>query len=230
MISEQDKQAILNGSFGVSRDGTKCKYIGRSQYSNYPYVFMYIHEDGFIMNTIHVNEEFKGSNSYESLYDVIGLWTKKPESFNLEKALQGEPVKLRCGLKAYIRYIAPPEYTGNYTLNGYIINPDEPDGVTFEQWTITGKEFNNNDECDYDIVSMWKDPEPNRVTLTLPCPLKEPKEDMWFIGSDGRAIKSAYTKDNADFSLWGNAFNAGFYFGSEAEAQEWIDALKNNRK
>lgn len=28
MISEQDKQAILNGAYGITRDGYKCKYIG----------------------------------------------------------------------------------------------------------------------------------------------------------------------------------------------------------
>ncbi|MDO9828082.1 hypothetical protein Q7494_11235, partial [Glaesserella parasuis] len=27
MISEQDKQAILNGACGISRDGYKCRYL-----------------------------------------------------------------------------------------------------------------------------------------------------------------------------------------------------------
>jgi len=28
MISEKDKQAILNGAYGVSRSGLKCKFVG----------------------------------------------------------------------------------------------------------------------------------------------------------------------------------------------------------
>lgn len=230
MINEQDKQAILNGSFGVSRDGSKCKFIGKLYTPDpYNYFFVYFNKVG-ITNYESLNEDFLENPSSESPLDVVGLWENRQEPFNLDKALQGEPVLLRDGLKAYIRYISPPEYTGNYILNGYIINPDEPDGITFEQWTIAGKEFNDNDEHEFDIISMWKDPEPNRVTLTLPCPLKEPKDGMWFIGSEGSIIKSAYKKDDPDFAICESIFNAGFYFGSEAEAQEWLDAMKNNRR
>ena len=34
MISEQDKQAILNGAFGKTRDGRKAKFIGFNHSDN----------------------------------------------------------------------------------------------------------------------------------------------------------------------------------------------------
>ena len=58
-----------------------------------------------------------------STTDIVGLWEDKLEAFNLERALNGEPVKLRCGLKAYIKYVMPPEYKGSYPIRGYIIDP-----------------------------------------------------------------------------------------------------------
>lgn len=220
MISEKDKQAILNGSFGISRDGAKCKFVGKLDTSDpYKYFFVYFNKVG-ITYYESLNEDFLENSSSESPLDVIGVWKDEPEPFNLEKALQGEPVKLRDGSKAYVKYIMPSEHGELYPVHGYFFDPDEPTNVEIEQWTEEGKAYIPDPNSDSDIISMWKDPEPNRVTLTLPCPLKEPKEPMWFIGSDGRAVKSAYKKDNSDISLWENAFNAGFYFGSEQEAQE----------
>jgi hypothetical protein len=82
--------------------------------------------------------------------------------FDLHRALNGEPVRLRCGYKAYIhaelpnhiRELVPHE---QYTIIGSII--DSSTGRcndTFATWTDEGKfltlPYNN---ADNDIIGMW---------------------------------------------------------------------------
>ncbi|MDO9858950.1 hypothetical protein Q7453_11475, partial [Glaesserella parasuis] len=111
MISEQDKQAILNGAYGISRKGLKCKFVGFTNGTHsYVHMFVYFNTEGFIVNIEYLNENFNNSTAFESLEDVIGLWQDKPEPFDLKRALNGEPVMLRNGLKAYVKYVMPPEY------------------------------------------------------------------------------------------------------------------------
>lgn len=167
MISEQDKQAILNGAYGITRNGNKVKHIFTSDINstqNKHLFIEYVVRDGKLdfYNTLWLSEDFKfyADTVIKHNLDVIGLWQDKPEPFNLEKALQGEPVMLRNGLKAYIKYTAPSEYTGEYPLKGYIIDPDSSEGITSESWTLAGKEFTLEVEYDGDIIGMWKEPEP----------------------------------------------------------------------
>lgn len=226
MISEEDKKEILNGAYGISRDGVKCKYVGLSDYENYPYVFIYFNDSNEIVRTLQLSEEFHNIIDTVSVTDIVGLWKDLPEPFNLEKALQGEPVMLRNGLKAYIKYTAPSEYTGEYPLKGYIIDPDSSEGITSESWTLAGKEFTLGVEYDGDIIGMWKEPEPvsNTVTVTLPKPLTEPKDEMWFIRLDG------YTKSSYGKNIPLDRLKLRYYFGSEADAQAWLDAIQNSRR
>lgn len=223
MINEQDKQAILNGSFGVSRDGCKCKLVGITTSSTFKYFFVYFNEEGLVISHNYLNENFHEYKDTSSKYDVIGIWKDEPEPFNLEKALQGEPVKLRDGSKAYVKYIMPSEHGELYPVHGYFFDPDEPTDVEIEQWTAEGKAYIPDPNSDSDIISMWEDPEPNRVTLTLPCPLKEPKEPMWFINKSG-IFPSNYGKNIPEYT-----FLSRPYFGSEQDAKAWWEAMMNSR-
>lgn len=71
--------------------------------------------------------------------------------FDLEKALNGEPVVLRDGTKAFIRHYetelekAPP-------LIGFRVRGDS---VYSLQWTECGDYYWSNDESDFDIIGMW---------------------------------------------------------------------------
>lgn len=226
MISEEDKKEILNGAYGISRDGVKCKYVGLSDYENYPYVFIYFNDSNEIVRTLQLSEEFHNIIDTVSVTDIVGLWKDLPEPFNLEKALAGEPVMLRCGLKAYVKFTAPPEYTGDYPLQGYSIVPDSSEGIIFESWTLAGTEFTNGVGHDNDIIGMWKEPEPvsKNVTVTLPRALREPKDDMWYITESG-VFKSSYKKD---ISL--TIFNNRSYFASEADAEAWLKAMQDSRR
>lgn len=232
MISEQDKQQIINGAFGVTREGYKAKLVFTSTKNDKDSRYLFAITTDFGEHSIWVNENLKEVSYRDSPEDIIGLWQDKQEPFNLEKALAGEPVMLRNGSKAYVKFVMPSEYKGKYPLNGYITNPYSSDVLDPEQWTMEGKEYNDGNPYDYDIISMWKDPElvSNTVTLTLPCPLKEPQNNMWFIGGDGVAMKSDYQKDIPTRTFNKDKFDNGFYFGSKEDVQAWLDALKNNRR
>lgn len=179
MISEKDKQAILDGAYGISRGGFRCKFVGVSiSKSIFTHDFVYFNDDGLIYHHSSLTKDFKNYEGADSVNDVIGIWEDKVEPFNLEKALAGEPVKLRCGLKAYIKYVMPPEYRGKYPLMGYIMNPDIACDVESYSWVREGKAFLTASDHENDIIGMWEEPEPvsRNVTVTLPRALRKPRD------------------------------------------------------
>lgn len=233
MISEQDKQAILNGAYGITRNGNKVKHIFTSDINstqNKHLFIEYVVRDGKLdfYNTLWLSEDFKfyADTVIKHNLDVIGLWQDKPEPFDLERALAGEPVKLSNGSKAFIKYVMPKEYTGLHPLNGYLYDLDNEEEVELYQWAENGKAFATGQACVYDIVSMWKEPEPvsNTVTVTLPRPLKKPQDGMWHISEYG--IFEAYYGKEMDLDL----FNKRVYFDSKADAQAWFKAMQDSRR
>lgn len=132
--------------------------------------------------------------------------------FDLEKALAGEPFNLD-GEK---RYAAKQ-------VDGLLIHYSiDKDGKLDCSW-------NSVDYLeDESGATMWQEPRP-RVTLDLPCPLKEPQEGMWFITESGEAVKSNYRYDYTD-ALNLEGFASGLYFATEEDAQEWLDAMRNARR
>lgn len=149
--------------------------------------------------------------------------------FDLENAIAGEPVKTRDGNKAYvIAIVDAPEELSNYHLIGYGFNGIHKE---FMHWGKTGKALIDDTSCD-DIVGMWEKPRPT-VTLTLPCPLKEPQDDMWVIDTDFTVFESIYNSNTGMKAIseeYRNRFDAGLYFASKEDAQAWLDALKNSRR
>lgn len=231
MISEREKQAILNGAYGITREGKKVKYVGKrepvDEHSDYPHFFVVINQKGEITRTLCLSEDFTHYLGNESDHSVVGLWENRLESFDLERALAGEPVMTRDRSKAYVQtQISQPKGLEHYSLIGFGYNGEHKE---FLHWDETGKVMADDDSCD-DIIGMWQEPKPapNTVTLTLPCPLKEPKDDMWYISSAGIIHKSSYNKGTPMY--WEESFNAGFYFGSESDAQMWLDAMRDNRR
>lgn len=148
--------------------------------------------------------------------------------FNLKEALAGEPVKLRDGTKAIIigKFLPEHCYTETRPVVGYVLNVEGKIAYSLN-WFFNGS-YKNEGEYKFDIVGMWEEPRPT-VTLTLPCPLKEPKEGMWIIGDNFKIYKSKFTEDNPDI-ISKEDLMQGRYFDSEKDAQVWLDALKNSRR
>ena len=224
MLNEH-KQKILGGAYGISRGGSKCKFVGvTTNKSSYNHMVVYFNDDGLIWHQLSLTEDLGMYNDRTSQHDVVGLWNDDPkpvapvapvapEPFDLEKALNGEPVMLRNGSKAIIL-----EQVGD-TLIGYF---DECSPLA---WKLNGYVRFYVDP-DHEIVGMWKEPEPvsKNVTVTLPRALRKPKDEMWFIGSNG-PNRSSYG-ENIQLGY----FEKTPYFGSEADAKAWFDAMQDSRK
>ncbi|MCT8823532.1 hypothetical protein KZ326_04055 [Glaesserella parasuis] len=227
MISEQDKQAILNGAYGISRNGMKCKFIDICDTEdNYTHFFVYFSDNGLIHHHSYLTKDFVDSTTIKTVNDVVGLWEDKPEPFNLDKALKGEPVMTREGNKAYIKYCLPEEYKNGFPLGGYIINSKA--SINHYSWSLTGKAVEI--ECSHpeDIIGMWKEPdsEPKSVKSVnaLPASLTKPQDGMYYLNECG-VYPSAYGKE-MDI----NIFNQRVYFASEQDGRDWFNAMKNTYK
>lgn len=147
--------------------------------------------------------------------------------FNLEEALAGEPVKLRSGRKAYIKYSLKAEKVecGVYSeICGYVLN--EYNQVLYNcSWSKEGNYYGFHSEDD--IIGMWEEKQP-RITLNLPAPLKEPREGMFYI--EFGIISQSKWKNNEVLNNEQKAILArGGYYATPGDAQEWLDAMKNNR-
>lgn len=207
MISEHDKQAILDGAYGVSRGGVKVKFIGRTNNTDYPYQFIYYAKDtDLIKDSLVTTNNFLSVIDDMSTTDVIGLWEDKPEPFDLERALDGELVK----------YSDKPCYVYQSKVTG-LFWVEAQDGS-----------FVDNDTS-LEAVSeqgMWKEPEPvsKNITVTLPRALRAPRDEMWCFTEYG-VFKSSFgteiSKDN---------FKRSVYFGTEEDAKAWFDAMQDSRK
>lgn len=139
--------------------------------------------------------------------------------FDLKKALAGEPVKLRNGMKAYIKYNleVEPCFDGNFPLQGYFIN----NGIIIFSWSLKG-EATSIVGNEIDIVGMWEEPRP-RVQLDLPCPLKKWKPDCYLITDRLTVEKTVFTERPFNEELC-------LYFDKEEYAEEWINAMKQSKR
>lgn len=149
------------------------------------------------------------------------------KSFNLEEALAGEPVKLRSGRKAYVKYSLRAEKVefGVYSeLHGYVLN-EFNQFLYASTWTKEGKYHDLNSEDD--IIGMWEEQQP-RITLDLPAPLKKPQEGMCYI-QNGRIYETIWTEHTPLEKIQRDMLNDGCYFANKKDAKEWLNAMKNNR-
>ncbi|HDR1538665.1 TPA: pyruvate kinase, partial [Pasteurella multocida] len=90
------------------------------------------------------------------------------KEFDLEKALAGEPVVLRNGDKAFVKFVLENPLFEDDQVVGFHIDSEGKEEVT--SWGNNGVHIPNTNSI-YDIIGMWEEPRPT-VTLTLPCPLK----------------------------------------------------------
>lgn len=82
------------------------------------------------------------------------------EKFDLKRALAGEAVQLRGGLKAFVRY-HETERKMIHPLMGIVLH--YTDVTTAREWNADGYFHGLNLEHDYDIIGMWP-----KEALTMP--------------------------------------------------------------
>lgn len=151
------------------------------------------------------------------------------KEFNLDAALNGEPVMLRNGKKAYIGYKTPDYYVSDngreikFPLHGYIIKAYNIIEVPYMFWNINGRAYKDGIDNASDIIAMWEEP---KISIEdLPKPFKPKSGDKYYyINEDGISIVRCYDED--DDSDVGMAENAQCYRTRE-DAQKWLDFMKS---
>lgn len=165
MLSENDKQAILNGAFGVTRKGQKAKFLGKNGRSDHAWWCFY-NDDGSVDDFKPFQSVFEYRENKQAHFDIIGLWQDKPEPFDLEQALAGNPlIDLHNNEKCWL-------YKSHNNGKLIIEYENEYDGDSDLPKISFISEENNLTDC----FGMWKDPELqlSSNSLQLPKPVTDP--------------------------------------------------------
>ena len=149
------------------------------------------------------------------------------KEFNLEAALNGEPVMLRNGEKAIIKYNLLDEIENieerdaTYPLIGYRLYENY---VSTTSWDLSGKSVYWA-TVQYDIVGMWEEPKKQISVEDLPKPFK-PKDGESYFYITGGIIEyddDFWSKNKFDKA---KAERGGCYRTKE-DAQKWLDFMKS---
>ena len=155
---------------------------------------------------------------------------KKIKEFNLDAALNGEPVMLRNGKKAYIGYKTPDYYVSDngreikFPLHGYIIKAYNIIEVPYMFWNINGRAYKDGIDNASDIIAMWEEPKKQISIEDLPKPFYPIDGDKYFYFSEN-GIESVNFCETEDSDL-GLAEN-GQCFRTREDAQKWLDFMKS---
>jgi hypothetical protein len=147
------------------------------------------------------------------------------KEFNLDAALNGEPVMLRNGCKGVVYYKIPKEYVFSdgsnsaFPLKGLIFDEDGFIKDSSYFWTDNG--FCNHESYHpNDIIGMWQDP---KISIEdLPKPFKPRKDEEYFYLGCNTVYSKRYCDDfDHDLSEGGQCFR------TEEDAQKWINFMKS---
>ena len=147
------------------------------------------------------------------------------KEFNLDAALNGEPVMLRNGCKGVVYYKIPKEYVFSdgsnsaFPLKGLIFDEDGFIKDSSYFWTDNG--FCNHESYHpNDIIGMWEEP---KISIEdLPKPFKPHIGDEFFYLNDGVV---RYFSSYAGSAV--NLMKNGQCFRTEEDAQKWLDFMKS---
>ncbi|VEH66641.1 pyruvate kinase [Rodentibacter pneumotropicus] len=120
MLSEKEIEALKKGAYGIRREGRKARYIGENKSGN-PIIARFCKDGTFDSMDVYTTS-FVLIEGMETQFDIVGLWEDRPEPFNLERALAGEPVLLENGDKAFVKFQLGAPVIGYHSLVGYFIN------------------------------------------------------------------------------------------------------------
>lgn len=146
------------------------------------------------------------------------------KEFNLEAALNGEPVKLACGRKAYIlydlsRYPELLKHANRRPLNGLVMSDCKENDCYPDNWLSDGKNsfYKNN------IIGMWE--EQKTSIEDLPKPFYPEESNGYFYISDGKVAYNLYHSKYSESSV--QMARNGQSFRTREDAQKWLDFMKS---
>lgn len=151
------------------------------------------------------------------------------KEFDLKAALNGEPVMLRNGQKAYIKYNLLDEINslnvkvGMYPLVGYRL---ECNYINNTSWDVLGiAKYRATRE--YDIIGMWEEP---KISIKdLPKPFKPTTQEQYFTITSKYKYEPLYVEETANFNtpIDNDLINQGNAFRTREDAQKWLDFMKS---
>lgn len=152
------------------------------------------------------------------------------KEFNLDAALNGEPVRLRDGRKAIIYHRVPDIYTHKngvkviYPVVGMTFNTDGTVDNPCAAWMANGR-FTSG-WCGKDIVGMYEEPKINIEDLPKPFKPKE-TESYYYINGGCIEYKREYRYSNL-FDRY--AAENGNCFRTREGAEMWLKLMKGMLK
>ncbi|MGY6089783.1 hypothetical protein [Avibacterium paragallinarum] len=149
------------------------------------------------------------------------------KEFNLEKALSGEPVKLRNGKKAYVKYQVDTKC--DYPLAGYLIDGDG--GIYHNNWLLDGRNWTDSKDG-RDIIGMWEEPKPKRfingIEVQQPLTMKTyiSGEKYWCVDLESSELVTEITLYAFNTESL-NLVTRGLAFRRKQDAKAMAKALLN---
>lgn len=149
------------------------------------------------------------------------------KEFNLDAALNGEPVKLRNGSKAFICYKLSRDFKYwdgspiNFNVWGYILNFNGDIAMLNATWKEDGKWTMDETKSDRDIIAMWEEPKISIEDLPNPF-IPSHQEEYWVVSPD-YAEPQRY---NACY-LGHSSIQNGNCFRTKEDAQKWLDFMRS---
>lgn len=213
MLSEQDKQAILNGAYGLSRDKSKMQLIFTSDKNITMFKHLFIKHGENNHTEVWLDENLQYlTNVDQNEYDIIGLWEEsiEPEPFNLERALNGESIVHKENGRI------TRVHRESFFNSGFFVTECYGEIKLYTEGDLNKYFY------------MYQEPKRPTVTLTLPCPLKELNINQTFFRSTpvGIITGELYSGELHQKLALAN----GGCFATREEAEAWRDAMKNNSK
>ena len=147
------------------------------------------------------------------------------KNFDLKAALNGEPVMLRNGKKAFVvydlrNYPALMGKLGKKPLNGIVFNKD---GDECKYIDVEWNEAGSNASVQFDIIAMWEEP---KISIEdLPNPFK-PKDGELFYYIYWGEIYCDYGCSERS-SIYRSFSQNGQCFRTKEDAQKWLDFMKS---
>ena len=144
------------------------------------------------------------------------------KEFDLDAALNGEPVMLRNGNKAFIfknvKNMHVLDFEVDYPLIGMIHNH-----AVVQTWSLDGRTSLANDCADRDIVGMFEEP---KISIEdLPKPFKPKDGEPYFYITGGFIECESEFRDTDNFDMV--AAKRGGCYRTREDAQKWLDFMKS---
>ncbi len=146
------------------------------------------------------------------------------KKFDLKAALNGEPVMLRNGNKAFIKYNLLDEIENleeadaKYPLFGYRF---EGKYVNETSWGVKGISVYCTNE--YDIIGMYEEPKISIEDLPKPFKPKE-GEPLYYIYCCKIFCDYEYSESSPSYKSFSQN---GQCYRTEEDAQKWLDFMKS---